>query len=101
MLLSGNDYVNCKTPIGRERAKEWWLPVVVRKMAFFRGTARAGLVCVFVFFSGIVILFVLFFLVSNNTPDLGVVGEGGRAGMLSLTAHERRLYVDLKGVEEL
>jgi len=68
-------------------------------MAFLRGTARAVLVCVFVFLSGIVILLVLFFLVSNNTPDFGLGGVGGRAGMLSRTAHERRPleYVDLKG----
>jgi len=53
--------------------------------------------------SGIVILLVLLFLVSTNTPDLGLVGEGRRAGMLSRTAHERRQleYVDLKGVDEL
>jgi len=72
-------------------------------MAFLRGTARAVLVCVFVFLSGIVILLVLFFLVSNNTPDFGLGGVGGRAGMLSRTAHERRPleYVDLKRQEEL
>ena len=58
----------------------------------------------FVFLSGIVILVLFeFFLVSNNTPDFGLVGEGGRAGMPSRTAHERRPleYVDLKRQEEL
>ena len=58
----------------------------------------------FVFLSGIVILVLFeFFLVSNNTPDFGLVGEGGIAGMLSRTAHERRPleYVDLKRQEEL
>jgi len=57
---------------------------------------------VFVFLSRIVILLVLFecFLVSNNSPDFGLVGE---AGMLSWTAHERRPleYADLKRQEEL
>jgi len=68
-------------------------------------TARVVIVFVFVFLSGIVILLVLFefFLVRNNTPDFGLVVEGGRAGMLSRTAHERRPleYVDLKRQEEL
>jgi len=64
-------------------------------MAFLRGTARAVLVCVFVFLSGIVIL-LLFFLVSNNTPDFGLVG---RAGMLSWTAHERRPLEPVCGLQ--
>ena len=78
---------------------------VTARSAFLRETARAVIVFVFVFLSGIVILLVLFefFLVRNNTPDFGLVGEGGRAGMLSRTAHERRPleYVDLKRQEEL
>ena len=79
--------------------------IVTARSAFLRETAKAVIGFVFVFLSGIVILLVLFefFLVSNNTPDFGLVGEGGIAGMLSRTAHERRPleYVDLKRQEEL